>query len=146
MISLIVLSLARVLSVASEASLLIRLSTKTISNSNQLQTGALGPLNDPRSQLLYSRRIRFVHEGNVAVAAGASVLEERLALGGGDAVPVLGVNVHGHGGVAERSHCREELTAGVEVWWADVGWLDADEVGEGLVEACHLLGDLIGAP
>lgn len=54
-----------------------------------------------------------MHEGDVAVATGASLLEILLALGGGGAVPILGVDVHGHGGVAEGGHGREELTTGV---------------------------------
>lgn len=138
--------LARVLSVACEAGLLVRLTTEAICDSDQFQSVGLRPLNQPRREILYGRRVRLMHEGNMAVSAGSRLLERLFALVRRPTIPVLRVDIVCYRGVSERGKSGKDLATGVKVGGSHVGRLDADEVGEGLVEALHLLGDLIGTP
>lgn len=78
------------------------------------------------------------------LTASASVLEILLALLRRSAVPVLRVHVVGDGAVAERGDRRHEVPTSVEVRRPDVGWLDADEVGQGLLKTLHFVGDGAG--
>jgi len=85
-----------------------------------------------------------VHERNVAIATGTSLLEHLLALLGRLAVPVAGVDVVGDHAVAEGLHRGEHVAAGGEVRRAHVGGLHADDVDEGLLEARHLRREVVG--
>jgi hypothetical protein len=117
---------------------------KALSNSNHLQAIVLGPVDQPRRERVDGRSISLVHEGNMAVATGTSLLELLLALLGRLTVPVLGVDVVGDDAVAQVLHRGEYVAAGGEVGRAHVSWLDADDVDERLLQTRHLGCEVVG--
>ncbi|KAK3903214.1 hypothetical protein C8A05DRAFT_43509 [Staphylotrichum tortipilum] len=108
---------------------------------NQLQLVLLGPVNQPRRQLMHGAVVRLVHERDVAVAGRAGRNEVGLALGGRLAVPVLRVDVVVDHLVAHRLEDGQGLARGVEVGRADVGGLLADDVDQRVFELRDLGAD-----
>lgn len=75
-----------------------------LTDGDNLQIVGLRPVDQPRGELIGSRRIGLVHQRNVAVASCASRGELGLALSGRLTVPVAGVDVVGDDVVAEGLH------------------------------------------
>lgn len=74
---------------------------QALSNGDKAQVVALGPVDQPRSQLLDGGGVGLVHEGNVAVTAGTGLLEALLAGLHRLSVPVTRVDVVGDDLVAQ---------------------------------------------
>lgn len=80
----------------------------------------------------------------MAITLRTSLLEPLLALLRALVVPVAGIDVVGDDAVAQVLHHGEHVAAGGEVGRAHVGGLDADDVYEGLLEALHLVVEVVG--
>ena len=113
-----------------------------LTNSHQLEVILLGPVDQPGGKRVDSAGVGLVHERDVAVAAGAGLLERLLALLGGLVVPVARVDVVGDDLVVHRLHGRQEGAARLEVRRAHVERLLANQVDEGVLNLGHLAADL----
>lgn len=113
-----------------------------LTDGDDLQIVGLRPVDQPGGELIRRRRVRLVHQRDVAVPAGASCCEFGLALGGRLAIPVAGVDVVGDDVVAEGLHHGRDAAAGLEVRGAHVPGLPAEDVDKGLLELGHLGGEL----
>jgi hypothetical protein len=115
-----------------------------LTDSHHLQVVILSPVNKPRRKRINRARIGLVHQRDMPIAAGARLRKLLLALLRALVIPVAAVDVVGYDAVAQRLHGREYIAARCEVGWAHVRWLYTDDVDEGLLEARHLCGEVIG--
>lgn len=113
-----------------------------LTDGDNLQIVGLRPVDQPRGELISSRRIRLVHQRDVAVAAGAGRRELGLALGGRLTIPVTRVDVVGDDVVAEGLHHGGDAATGLEVRGPHVPGLPAEDVDVRLLQLGHLGGEL----
>ena len=113
-----------------------------LTNSNELEVVVLGPVDQPRGELVHCGVVRLVHEGDVAVPAGTGGHEGGFAPVGGSSVPILRINIVGDDLVAHGLEDRERLARRVKVRRPNVRRLLADEVDERILD----LGDLGADP
>lgn len=116
-----------------------------LTNSDKLEVILLSPVDQPGGESLHRAGVCLVHERNVAVSAGTSLLELLLALLSSLSVPVARVNIIGDDLVSELLHGGQDVSAGGEVRRTHVGGLLADDVDHGLLQKLHLLLQLVGA-
>lgn len=105
----------------------------------------LRPVDQPRSKRLNRAGVRLMHQRNMSIAACTGLLELLLTLLGGLAVPIARVNVVSDDLVSERLHSGQHVSTRGKVWRTHVRGLLADDVHHGLLEALHLLREVIGA-
>ena len=117
---------------------------QSLTDSDQLEVVGLGPVDKPGNEGVNGGCVRLVHEGDVAVAAGAGLLELLLALLRGLAVPVARIDVVGDDAVAHGAHDVQHVAARAQVGRAHIGRLLAEDVDEGLLDLLHLRLDLRG--
>lgn len=115
---------------------------RRLTDGDKLQVVLLSPVNDPGGEDVDGGVVGLVHERDVAVAPGAGLDEGLLALLGRLVVPVARVDVVGDDLVAHLSEHGQDLAARLEVGWAHIRRLLADQVNEGVLEPGHLLLDL----
>ena len=89
-------------------------------------------------------KLTLMHQSNMSIPSRTRLLELLLALLRRLAVPVLGVDGVGNHTVAQVAHRGQHVSARGEVRGPHVGWLDADDVDEGLLEARHLARYVVG--
>lgn len=113
-----------------------------LTNRNNLQIVRLSPVDEPVCQGGDSALVSLVHEGDVAVAGGAGLLELLLALLRRLVVPVARVDVVRDHRVVHLLHHAEELPARLQVRRPHVLRLLAHQVHERLLHLLHLALDL----
>lgn len=114
----------------------------TLTDSDNIQIVGLRPVDQPRGEVICCRRIRLVHQRDMAVPAGAGLLKLSLALGSRLPVPVASIDVVGDDVVAEGSHHGGYATTGLEVRRAHVPGLPAEDVDVRLLQLGHLRSEL----
>jgi hypothetical protein len=79
-----------------------------------------------------------MHQSNMAITSRTRLLKLLLTLLRRLAVPVLAIHIRRDDAVAQVAHRGQHVAARCKVRRTHVGWLDADDVDEGLLEARHL--------